>query len=201
MNSFYGSMLTDKTRFKDIKICVNKDQAMKLVKQTTFKNYKIVNNQLIIVEMSKSKCIFDSPIMIGSIVLLNSKCNLYNYMYNLIPSLFGRENITLSMQDTDSIIYKIKNCKYEKYLEILKENSILFGKQLVLMENELDKNIEEIMSLRSKCYSIKTVDNALKSKSKSIMKNYCKNIIIMNILEKYCLMNLKHQKLNIIRFL
>ena len=78
MNSFYGSMLTDKTRFREIKICVNKEQSMKLVKQPTFKSYKIVNDQLTIIEMSKNKCIFDSPILIGSIVLFNSKCNLYN---------------------------------------------------------------------------------------------------------------------------
>ena len=52
MNSFYGSMLTDKTRFRDIQICVNKEQSMKLVKQPTFKSYKIVkDDELIIVEM------------------------------------------------------------------------------------------------------------------------------------------------------
>ena len=55
MNSFYGSMLTDKTRFRDIKICVNKEQSMKLVKQPTFKSYKIVkDDELIIVEMNKN---------------------------------------------------------------------------------------------------------------------------------------------------
>ena len=117
MNSFYRSMLTDKTRFRDIKICVSKEQSMKLVKQPTFKSYKIVNDQLIIIEMSKNECVFDSPIMIGSIGLFNSKCNLYNYMYNIIPELFGKENIIFSMQDTDSIIYKIKNCTYDEYLK------------------------------------------------------------------------------------
>ena len=45
MNSFYDSMLTDKTQFRDIKICVNREQTMKLVKQPTFKSYKIVNDQ------------------------------------------------------------------------------------------------------------------------------------------------------------
>ena len=69
MNSFYDSMLTDKTRFRDIKICVNKEQFRKLIKQPSFKSYKIVNDQLSIIEMSKNKCVFDSPIMIGSIVL------------------------------------------------------------------------------------------------------------------------------------
>ena len=123
MNSFYGSMLTDKTRFRDIKICVNKEQSMKLMKQPTYKSYKIVNDQLNIIEMSKNKRVFDSPIMIGSIVLFNSKCTLYNCMHNIIPNIFGRENIIFSMQDTDSIIYKVKNCAYENYLKILEQNS------------------------------------------------------------------------------
>ena len=50
-----------------------------------------------------------------------------------------RENITFSMQDADSIINKIKNCTYKRYLEILKENPNLFGKELGLMENEINK--------------------------------------------------------------
>ena len=54
MNSFCGSMLTDKTRFRDIQICTNKEQSMKLVKQPTFKSYKIVNENLTIIEMSKN---------------------------------------------------------------------------------------------------------------------------------------------------
>ena len=98
-----------------IKICVNKEQAMKLVKQPTFKSYKIVNENLTIIEMNKNKCVFESPILIGSIVLFNSKCTLYNYMYNIIPYLFGKENIIFAMQDTDSTIYKIKNCTYDEY--------------------------------------------------------------------------------------
>ena len=111
--------------------------------------------------------------MIGSEVLFNSKCNLYNYMYNIIPKLFGKENITYSFRDTDSITYKIKNCPYVKYLKTLEENPHLFKKELGLMENELDENIHEIISLRSKYYSILTVKQHI-SKSKSISKNYCK---------------------------
>ena len=101
----------------------------------------LINENLVIVELSKKKCIFDSPIMIGSEVLFNSKCNLYNYMNNIIPKLFGRENIIYSFRDTDSISYKIKNCSYEKYLQILKENPHLFNKELGLIENEIYKTL------------------------------------------------------------
>ena len=72
MNSFYGSTLTDKTKFKDIKICTTKEQALKLTKKPNFNSFNIINENLVIVEMSKNKCIFDSPILIGSQILFNS---------------------------------------------------------------------------------------------------------------------------------
>ena len=128
MNSFYGATLTDKTRFKDIKICTTKSQALKLTKKPNFNSFNIINENSVIIEMSKNKCVFDSPILIGSQVLFNRKCNLYNYMYNIILELFGRENITFSLRDTDSIIYKIKNCSHKKYLETLKNNKKYFNK-------------------------------------------------------------------------
>ena len=120
--------------------------------------------------------------MIGSEVLLNSKCNLYNYMFNIVPNFLGRENIIFGCRDTDSIIYKIKNCSYEKYLTTLKENSHLFKKELGLMENEIYENINEVISLRSKCYSIQKIsdinikvdDNYKLRKSKGIDNHYRK---------------------------
>ena len=201
MNSFYGATLTDKTKFKDIKICTTKSQAMKLTKKPNSNSFNIMNENLLIIEMAKNKCVFDSPILIGSQVLFNSKCTLYNYMHNIIPKLFGRENITFSLRDTDSIIYKIKNCSHNKYLETLKNDPQYFNNELSLMENEIKENINEVISLMSKCYSIQTVDNESKNKTKGISKNYCKKIILMNILKRFCLMKMKIIKQNFIEYL
>ena len=197
MNSFYGSTLTDKTRFRDIRICTSKRQALKLTKLPTFVTMNPINENLLIVELSKKKCVFDSPIMIGSEVLFNSKCNLYNYMYNIIPTLFGRENITYSFRDTDSIIYKIQNCPYEKFLKTLEENPHLFKKELGLIENEVDENIHEIISLRSKCHSILTVNQHI-SKAKSISKNYCKKYHTHEYFKKILFNELKMKKSRIL---
>ena len=195
MNSFYGSTLTDKTRFRGIRICTTKRQALKFTKLPNFHSYKIINENLIIIELSKKKCIFDSPILIGSEVLFNSKCNLYNYMFNIIPNLFGRKNMIYSFRDTDSIIYKIKNCPYEKYLKILNENPQYFDKEMGLMENEIDENINKVVSLRSKSNSIQKVsdinikiDNNHKlRKVRGFQIIIEKNFIHMNILKRYCL--------------
>ena len=172
MSSFYGSTLTDKTKFKDIKICTSKEQALKLIKKPNFNSFNIINENLVIIEMSKNKCVFDSPILIGSEVLFNSKCNLYNYMYNITPKLFGRDNIIFSARDTDSIIYKIKNCSHEKYLKTLKNNKKYFNKELGLIENEIEENINKVISLMSKCYSIQTVNDKNVKRVKGISKNF-----------------------------
>ena len=69
------------------------------------------------------------------------------------------------------------------------------------MENEIKENINEVISLMSKCHSIQTVDNEVKNKSKGISKNYSKKIIIMNISKKYCLMEIKIKKQDFIEYL
>ena len=71
MNSFYGATLTDKTRFRDIRICTTKRKALKFTKLPNFHSYEIINENLIIIDLSKKKCIVDSPIMIGAEVLFN----------------------------------------------------------------------------------------------------------------------------------
>ena len=51
MNSFYGSCLTDKTRFRDIRICTSKRQASKLTKLPTFVSINPINENLVTVEL------------------------------------------------------------------------------------------------------------------------------------------------------
>ena len=69
MNSFYGSTLIDITRFR-----TTKRQALKFTKLPNFHSYKIINENLIIIELYKKKCTFNSPIMIGSDVIFIIIC-------------------------------------------------------------------------------------------------------------------------------
>ena len=53
MNSFYGSCLTDKTRFRDIRICTTKRSALKFSKLPNYVSMNPINENLIIIELSK----------------------------------------------------------------------------------------------------------------------------------------------------
>ena len=71
MNSLYGSMLTRVKNFRDFKIITNSKQADFYTKRPNFNNRIIINEDLTIVEMNKVKSVYNSPILIGSIVLQN----------------------------------------------------------------------------------------------------------------------------------
>ena len=71
LNSHYGSTLTNQQNFRIIEICSNREELLKLTKKPEFASFNIINENLI-VEMNKTRCIFDSPIMIGINILYGS---------------------------------------------------------------------------------------------------------------------------------
>ena len=76
--------------------------------------------------MEKTSVTYSYLILIGSIILQNSKVHMYNYLYKIYPKLFGDDYKVLYM-DADSIYAKL-NMTHEKYIEILQKNENLFGR-------------------------------------------------------------------------
>ena len=193
MNYLYGSMLTRVENFRDFKIITNSKQADFYTKRPNFNSRIIINEDLTIVEMNKVKSVYNSPILIGSIVLQNSKVLLFDFIYNQFPKLCGRKNMEIGYVDTDSIIFKFKNMKNEEYQNIQKNNPDIFGCKIGLMEDEIDKNDEiiEYIGLSSKCYFYITRENTKKIKD---------TIKIKGISESYKSKNLNHQEFRKVLF-
>ena len=168
MNSLFGVMMTRVQNFKDFKIVTREDQVDKLTIKPNFISRNNINEDLSILEMAKTSVIYSYPILIGSIILQNSKVHMYNYLYKIYPRLFGNDYKILYM-DTDSIYAKI-DMNYEKYLKILENNKDLFGKDLGQMTPEnLFNEIKEGIFLSSKCYSYICKNDILDNDNK--MKN------------------------------
>ena len=114
--------------------------------------------------MEKSSVTDNYPILIGSIILQNSKIHMFNYLYKIYPRLFG--NYKVLYMDTDSIYAKI-NISHDEYLKILEENKDLFGKNIGQMEPEsIDNPIKEFITLSSKWYSYICKNDIEKNKNK-----------------------------------
>ena len=154
--------------------------------------------------MEKTFVIYNYPILIGSIILQNSKVHMFNYLYKIYPKLFG--NYTVLYQDADSIYAKL-NISHDEYLKILEENKDLFGDSIIgLMEVEkIDNPIKEFIALSSKCYSficekeIKNNKNKLKNNivhSKGIVNSYKNKYIDHTLFKKTLLENMKPDKIS-----
>ena len=151
-NSLFGLTMTRCEKFKNFKIVANENQVDKNVKKSNFNSRNIINENLAILEMEKTSAVYSYPILIGSIILQNSKVHMYNILYKIYPKLFGDDYKVLYM-DTDSIYAKL-NMNHEKCIEILEKNKDLFGKEIGNIEPEsLNNPIQEAVFLSSKSYS------------------------------------------------
>ena len=65
-------MLTRVENFRDFKITINSKQADFYTKRPNFNSGIISNEDFTIIEMNKIKCVYNSAILIGSIILQNS---------------------------------------------------------------------------------------------------------------------------------
>ena len=75
-NSLFGVMMTRVQNFKDFKIVTREDQVDKLTIKTNFISRNNINENLSILEMAKTSVIYSYPILIGSIILQNSKVHM-----------------------------------------------------------------------------------------------------------------------------
>ena len=72
-NSLFGVMMTKVDKFKDFKIVTKESQVDKQIKKPNFSCKNIINENLTILEMEKTSVTYNYPILIGSIILQNSK--------------------------------------------------------------------------------------------------------------------------------
>ena len=206
MNSLFGVMMTRVERFKNFKIVTTEEQVDKQVKKPNYSSRNIVNEDLSILEMEKTSVVYSYPILIGSIILQNSKVHMYDYLYNIYPKTFGDDYKVLYM-DTDSIYAKL-NMTHENYLEMLENNKDLFGEDIGQIKPEpeiLHNPIKEGIFLSSKSYSyicksdINNNQNKMKnniSHTKGISDSYSKQYIDHNLFKETLLNNNKPEKIS-----
>ena len=203
MNSLFRVMITRVERFKNFKIITTEEEADKQTKKTNLNSRNTVNDDLAILEMKKLYVTYSYPILIGSIILQNSKVHMYNYLYKIYPKLFGDDYKVLYM-DTDSIYSKL-NMTHEQYIEILENNKNLFGKNIIgnIEPEYLNNPIQEAISLSSKSYSYICKDDIPDNKhklknnvlhTKGISDSFSKQYIDHILFKQTLLNNNKPQK-------
>ena len=188
-NSLFGVMMTRCEKFKDFKIVTKESQVDKQIKKPNFSCRNIINENLTVLELEKTSVTYNYPILIGSIILQNSKFHMFNYLYKIYPG-----DYKVLYMDTDSMYAKL-NISHDEYLKILEENKDLFGNYIGQNEaDSVDNPIKEFIALSSKCYSyickndIEKNKNKLKNNivhSKGIANSYKNKYIDHALLKKH----------------
>ena len=136
----------------------------------------------------------NKPIYLGLTILSLSKIRMYEYSYDDMKPIYGK-NIRLCYMDTDSFIMGIKTEDVYKDIandveknydtsNYTRERPLPIGKnkkKIGLMKDELGgKIMEEFVGLRPKCYSYLMNDGKVDKKAKGIKKCVIKRCLIFN---------------------
>jgi hypothetical protein len=183
-NSVFGKTIENLRNRIDVKLVADTKKAERLCALPTFNSFNIINDDITMVRSNPSKIFWNKPTYVGFCVLELSKLTMYEFHYNNILALYGK-NAKLLFSDTDSLCYEI--ITDDLYADMAKnldwfdtsdyppnhtcystKNAKVIGK----FKDEMNGNIvQEFVGLRAKMYSLLD-SNHEKLTAKGIKKSF-----------------------------
>ena len=191
-------------KHRDIRLVKTDIRRNKLASEPNYHATKWFSENLVAMEMKKTKVKMNKPIYLGLSILEISKILMYEFWYDYMKAKYG-DNVKLSYMDTDSFIIHIKTEDF--YEDIANDIEKRFDtsnyevdskrplptrknkKVIGLMKDELGgKIITEFVALRPKTYAYLTDNCKEDKKAKGTKKCVIKRAIKFNDY-KDCLLN------------
>ena len=167
----------------NVRLINNARDYVKCVSKPTFVSQKIFSKNLVAIHKIKSVLVLNKPIYVGCSILELSKLLMYDFHYEYFKNKYDAR---LLFTDTDSLVYEIKGeddvdekiCSDKDLFDFsdYSKNSKLYDvtnkKVIAKMKDELSgKAISEFIGLKSKMYSLISVDNEEKRRAKGVNKS------------------------------
>jgi len=167
-NSLFGKTMERPENKTHVKLVNQVKTYEKYVSKLNFKNSKIINKDLVGLEMTPCYLKIAKPFYLGMTITDLSKCHMYDFHYNVMKKKFGK-NLRLLYTDTDSFIYEIETEDIYEDMKDMKQffdfsnypkdsslHSVKHKKIPGYFKDETSgRIIEKFVGLRSKMYSIK----------------------------------------------
>jgi hypothetical protein len=176
-NIIYGKMVEGVRNRVCVKLRSSWKAAKKLVNKPTYKHHKIIDENLVLVQMQQTQVTLNKLPAVGSAILDAAKSIMYEFYYGKLRKAFDRHEARLVMTDTDSFLLHITSedmwYKWATMMESLDVSSYgddhpLFEiegclkakhdnkKKLGTFKDEMGGHnvIREAVALRSKMYSL-----------------------------------------------
>ena len=106
-NSVIGKIMENVRNNRDIKLVASDKIRKWLVSEPNYRSHKNVSDNLMAIEMKKTRVIMTKPLYLGMSILDVSKILLYEFWYDYISLKYG-DKAKLCYTDTDSFIICIK---------------------------------------------------------------------------------------------
>ena len=106
-NSVFGKTMENVRKHEDIKLVTTEDKRSKLVSELNYHPTKHFSENLLAIEMKKTKVMINKPVYLGMSILDISKMLIYQFWYDNIKPKY-RDRAKLCYMDTDSFIIYIK---------------------------------------------------------------------------------------------
>ena len=101
-NSAYGSVIMDKTRFRNVRYVQGKQEAKFEVDKTLFWSLAELGNDMYEIEMGKPQIKLDLPVQIGYFILQYAKLCMLEFHYDFLDRFIDRSDYQKLYMDTDS---------------------------------------------------------------------------------------------------
>ena len=193
-NSLFGKTIENPEKRTKVNLCRTKYELEKSVGKPTFKRSKIIDSNLVGVESRYPHVKLNKPYYIGLTILELSKFHMYDFHYNTMKRLFGRD-LRLLYTDTDSLLYEIDNCAdpYARIFQMGEQDKFDFSNfphTHPLHDTSVKRvpgkfkdecggqHIYEFVGLRSKMYSLKFGDNSSIVRTESKIAKGVKDCVI-----------------------
>lgn len=218
-NSVFGKTMENVLKRVNVKLLNRwnnngKSQGVEsFIAKPEFHSLSIFSENLVAVQLKKTKVFYNKPIYLGFCILDLSKTLMYRFHYDFMKTKY-QKNLKLMYSDTDSLIYQIFT---ENYYEDIKPDlesyfdtsdypiNNVYGlprinkKQLGFFKDENNGNIfKEFVGLRSKMYAIDVENQNLITKAKGVNKCVTKKLTIDSY--KRCLFDKDIQRDTMLRF-
>ena len=191
-NSVFGKTMENLRKRVNVKLvrANEADKLRRLIASPSFARANIFNDDLVAIQMHKSRLLLNRPVYVGMCVLDLSKHLMYDFYYNELKKQYG-ERCQLLYTDTDSLLLEIQTenvyedmsanahlydtSNYPKdHPQYSEENKKVVGK----MKDECaGRLIAEYVGLRPKMYSILKADDKEIKKAKGVKRSVVSNEI------------------------
>ena len=106
-NSVFGKTIENIRKHRDIKLVMTDKKRSKLVSEPNYHTINLISEDLLIIEMKKTRVKMSKPIYLGLSILEISKTLMYEFWYDYMKPKYN-DNVKLCYMDTDSFIMNIK---------------------------------------------------------------------------------------------